>query len=176
MHKAIDYIRNLKKILNDDFNDPNCASEALKSFNHLINSEEPTSTTKIDCELDDEDTENSGSMFDNDDDFLDETSQQSNEQLIETINQFATSHQTQFQSTELNQSDTNNNLINSNNAVINQLNDHQNLTFNSIAFDNEQNLVNYANRSQLPVQNLVNKENILYQNVSFKYEFKLFVL
>lgn len=135
--------------------------------------DEPSSTTQIEFKLEnDEDTENSEPFFDND--FLDETSQQSsNNQLIDPIGQFANASSSQYPSTnsvESNQSDTNNNLIHSNA----QLFDQGSLSFNnSINFNAGQNQTNYSimnsisnsPNNPIPIQNLVIKENLLYQTV-----------
>lgn len=162
-------------------NESSSSNSALKLRNSLslLTADEPTSTTQIDFKLDDEeDTENSEPFFDND--FLDETSQQSsNNPLIDQIGQFTNASAARYPSTnsvESNQSsDTNNNLIGSNSAQGQQLIDQAHLSFNnSINFNNGQNLANYSivnsisnsTGNQIPIQNLLIKENLLYQNVS----------
>lgn len=164
----------------NDF-DSDCPNSTLKlrsnfSFASLVDGDEPTSTTELDFRLDD-DTDNSQSIFEND--FLDETSQQSNNQtnVIESINQYTNpiSYQPAAnaqQAVELHQpADTNNNLLNSN-AIHNQL-INQHLAINSFS-TGDQNA--YSNRNQIPIHNLVNKENILYQNVRIEFPYNFIVL
>lgn len=155
-------------------------------MNQLTGSaDEPTSTTQLDFKLDDEDTENS--FFDND--FLDETSQQSSgNQVIDPTGQFANASSGQCPSTnsvESNQSsDTNNNLIHSNAGQTQQLVGQSHLSFNnSFNFAAAgQNLVDYSimnstisnssisnSTASNQIRNLVIKEDLLYQTVSAAY-------
>lgn len=150
-------------------NDSGTSDSALKLRNSLslLAADEPTSTTSIDFKLDDEDTENSEPFFDND--FLDETSQQSSNNPISQFTNASTARYPSTNSVESNQSsDTNNNLIASNPQAQQLIDQH--LSFNnSINFNNGQNysiVSSISTGNQIPIQNLLIKENLLYQNVS----------
>lgn len=131
------------------------AIDYIKYLRDLVESNSPDSCLTFEFKLDD-DSENSESFFSNE--YFDETSQQSTKLNDSEMNQQANPVQYQPNAIEQQSPDPNNNLLNS---TIN------NLSINNFNNDNQANY--QPNRNQHPIQNQLNKENILYQNVRFNF-------